>query len=70
MIYHASWGNLFNSKISTCIVMFVLIAYCATPVAPTFTTLKRNDPPLNAKKTQLTEDMAKRELYPQTPSYT
>ena len=57
-----------NSVKPTCTCIVDLRAYCATPVAPTFTTPNRNEPPVKAKNTQLTDDIARSELYPQTPS--
>ena len=68
MLRKTSIKFYFNPLKPTCICIVDLRAYCATPVAPTFTTLKRNEPPVKAKNTQLTDDIARSELYPQTPS--
>ena len=58
----------YDHLIPTCTCIVDLRAYCATPVAPTFTILSKNDPPVKAKNMQLTDDIARSELYPQTPS--
>ena len=50
--------------------MLALIAYCAAPVKATLTRLRRKESALKAKKMQLTDDIARSELYPHTPSYT